>query len=295
MPHLRSIQLVAGFDLVESLRSRKAIVLLALYLMGALGASAIFIRILTAIRERLETEVGRAVDIKQLMESPGMSRFAGALTGDIDVAKAIVGIPPMAIFYGWLAMTFVPILVLFTSSDAVSGDLSSGGVRFSLFRTDRISWATGKLIGQTILMAVGVLVGALGSWLLGWLWLDGMPLGATAWWLLRISGRAIVYNFSYLGMALCASQLTRTPIRSGGLALMIMFFCYLAGNIVQFEPLAEQAPSLFLGLSKLFPNGHHLWLWHPGWFESGTAMLGLVLIGLAFFGIGFWRFARRDA
>lgn len=295
MKRAHSIRLVASFDLLESLRSRKAIVLLAMYMLGAIGASGIFIRLLSAIRERLEEQVGQAVDMKQMMESPGMARVVGALAGDEAVAGAIVTIPPLALFYGWLAMNFVPLLVLFTSADAISGDVSSGAVRFSLFRTDRVSWAVGKLIGQTSLMAVGVLVGAVACFLTGLIWLDGMPVGDTALWLLRISGRTIVYSFSYLGMVMCASQLTRTNVRAGGLALMFMFFCSVAGSVVQAEFIVEQAPTFFLAISKLFPGGHHLFLWHPGLFESSTAMLGLVSIGLGFFALGFWRFSTRDA
>jgi hypothetical protein len=250
---------------------------------------------LIAIQERLEEEVGSAIDMKQLMESKGMTRVMGALAGDDQIASAIVAIPPMALFYGWLAMNFVPLLVLFTSSDAISGDLASGGVRFSLFRTDRISWATGKLIGQTCLMAVGVLAGALACWAVGCIWLDGMPIGQTAYWLLRISGRVIVYSFAYLGMVMCASQLARTPIRSGGLALLIMFACSVAGSLVQVGAIEEQAPTFFRAVSKLFPNGHYLWLWHPGVVQYLSSIFGLIAIGLGFFALGFWRFKARDA
>ncbi len=295
MTHAQSIRLVAAFDLVESLKSRRAIVLFALYFAGALGASGIFIRVLTAIQERLEEQVGQSVDVKQLMESPGMGRLVGALAGDEQVAEAIVAIPPMALFYGWLAMNFVPLLVLFTSADAISGDLSSGAVRYSLFRTDRISWALGKLIGQTCLMAVGVLVGAIGCWLMGLVFLDDMRVGQTALWLLRISGRTIVYSFSYLGMAMCASQLTRTRFRAGGLALALMFMASLGGSVIQFEPIVDISPPVFGALAKLFPSGHHLYLWHPGVLESTTAMVGLISIGLTFFFLGFWRFSTRDA
>lgn len=295
IPRLTSIRLVASFDLLESLRSRKALVLLALYMLGSLGGSAIFVRTLSAIRERLEEEIGQKIDMAQLMESPGMTRIAGALAGDAEVAGALVSIPPMALFYGWMAMTFVPLLVLFTSADSIAGDLSSGAVRFSLFRADRLSWATGKLIGQTSLMAVGVLAGALACWAIGLLWLDDMPAGETAYWLLRISGRTVVYSFAYLGMVMCASQLTRTSIRSGGLALAIMFACSVVGGIVQAPPVTGRSPELFAALSKLFPNGHYLALWHPGVGESVTAMIGLVAIGLAFFALGFWRFSARDA
>ncbi|MBW2522794.1 MAG: ABC transporter permease subunit [Deltaproteobacteria bacterium] len=295
MIRARSARLVATFDLLESLRSRKAIALLLLYLAGALGGSALFIRLLHAIQDRLRDQYGEAATVEALMESPAMARMATELAGDAETAAAIVAIPPLALFYGWLATNFVPLLVLFTSSDAISGDLASGSVRYSLFRVDRASWVVGKLIGQTSLMALGVVVGALGCWLMGVIWLDDMPVGASAWWLLRIGGRSIIYGFAYLGVALCASQLTRTNARARALALLMMFCCSLGGGLLQLEPVEKLAPSVMGALQKLFPNGHSLALWHPGWFERGTAFAALIAIGLAYFALGFWRFSRRDA
>jgi ABC-type transport system involved in multi-copper enzyme maturation permease subunit len=295
MSRARSIRLVATFDLLESLRSRKAVVLVLLYLAGALAGSAMFIQVLHAIQRRLREQFGDSVDMKMLMESPGMARIARELSGDPQVAEAIVNIPPLALFYGMMAINFVPLLVLLTSSDAISGDVFSGSVRYSLFRVDRLSWAVGKLIGQTCLMAVGVVVGAAGSWLAGAIWLDGMQFGPTAWWMLRLAGRTCVYGFAYLGMAMCASQLTRTNSRARGLALLMMFVASLAGGLLRAETINAKAPGLFTALSKLFPNSHSLNLWHPGVAEQSTAILGLSAIGIGFFALGFWRFARRDA
>lgn len=295
MRRTRAVRLVATFDLLESLRSRKAVVLLLLYLAGALGGSALFIRLLHAIQERLREQFGEAGTMEALMESPAMARAVGELAGDPDTAAAIVAIPPLALFYAWLALNFVPLLVLFTSSDAISGELATGSVRYSLFRVDRASWAVGKLLGQTCLMALGVLIGALGCWVLGAIWLDGMPLGKTAWWLLRMAARSIVYGFSYLGVAMCASLLTRTNARARGLALLMMFLCSLVGGIFQAQPVVKSSPELFGALQKIFPNGHSLALWHPGLFERGTAMVALVAIGLAYFALGYWRFTKRDA
>jgi hypothetical protein len=130
---------------------------------------------------------------------------------------------------------------------------------------------------------------------MGLVWLEGMPVGATAYWLVRISGRTIIYSFSYLGIVMFASQVARTPIRAGGLALVIMFVCSMTGGLLKLEPIASRAPGLFGALSTLFPNGHHLHLWHPDLLPSGIAMFALISIGLAWFGLGFWFFSRRDA
>ena len=54
-----SIRLVAAFDLLESLRSRKAVVLLALYGLGSIGASAIFIRILSPFASASKSRSGK--------------------------------------------------------------------------------------------------------------------------------------------------------------------------------------------------------------------------------------------
>ena len=75
----------------------------------------------------------------------------------------------------------------------------------------------------------------------------------------------------------------------------MMFLCAVAGNLARLEPIHKRAPAVFDALAKLFPNGHHVALWHPGALESGSAMVALVAIGLAFFALGFWRFSARDA
>lgn len=291
----RTILQVAKFELLESLKSMKALVLLLLFLLGAFGASALFVNALDGIQSQLSEQLGQKVDMKMIMENPNMIRLVEQLVGDREVAKSVVTIPPLAIFYGATTLTFAPLLVLFTSSDAISSDVASGAVRFSLFRIERISWAAGKLLGQTFLMTVAVLLGAAGCLAAGLLWLDGMDIANTAWWLLRVSGSCAVYTFAYLGVAMCASQLVRTNARARALALAMMFMCSVVGGVLQAPPIAKRAPELLGALSKLLPNGHSLALWHPGLVERGTAMLALIAIGLAFFGLGFLRFHRRDA
>ena len=59
MRTLRDALVVAGFDLFESLRSRKVLVLLTLYLAGASAAAGIFV---TVLRE-IENTVARTLAV----------------------------------------------------------------------------------------------------------------------------------------------------------------------------------------------------------------------------------------
>ena len=288
----RTILQVAKFELLESLRSMKALVLVLLFWLGGFGASAFFISGL----EKLQRELGQAADIKMMMADPRWLSIMKNVLGDAEIAKSVASIPPLALLYGASALWFAPVLVWLTSSDAISSDVASGAARFSLFRIERITWAAGKLLGQTCLLAVAVLLGASGCLLAGALWYDGIDVANTAWWLLKLSWSCIVYTFAYLGVAMCASQLTRTNGRARVLALGMMLGCAIGGWVLDRKLITDNLPEgAANALSKLLPNGHSLALWHPGWVEHGTAVLALLAIGLAFFALGFLRFNRRDA
>ncbi len=294
---LRSIGLVAGFDLLESLRSRKAIALLLLYLIASVSGSAIFIHVLGELRDRVGQELGvmGTLATQALLQSEQLVELIGDLVGDRSLARTLLSLPVLALFYGWFSMTFIPLLVVLTSADSIASEIASGSVRYSLFRTDRLSWALGKLVGQLCLMTLGVLLGAAGSYALGLALYDGFAPLETAWWIARLAARSIVYGFAYLGVALCASQLVRTRAMARGLGLLLLFACWVAGTVLRIPSLNEWAPQVVSAVRHLFPNAHSLDLWRPALLDRGSAMAALVLIGLGFFALGFWRLARRDA
>jgi ABC-type transport system involved in multi-copper enzyme maturation permease subunit len=297
MGRLRIIRLVAGFDLLESLRSRKAIALLLLYLVASLGGSAIFIHVLGELRDSIGQELGLMgrMATLALLQSEELVQLIGKLVGDESLARSLLSIPVLALFYGWFSMTFIPLLVVLTSADAIAGELASGSVRYALFRVDRLSWALGKLVGQLCLMTLGVALGAIGCYLLGLILLDDFEPLASAWWIARLAGRSAVYGFAYLGVGLCASQLVRTRAMARGLGLLLLFFCWLVGHLLGSSYVTDLSPTVASGAQQLFPNAHSLDLWRPEVLDRGLAMAALLLIGLGFFALGFWRLARRDA
>ena len=293
MTLLRSIGLVALFDLYESLRSRRAIALLSLYVIAATGASAVFVKMVRAARDKLGPESTAAATA--VFQSDEFIRDVGKLLGNVEIARALVSTPPLALFYGWLAMFFIPVLIVLTSSETIATERASGAARFVLFRVDRLSWALGKLLGQLFLMAVGVGLGATASYALGLLYMPGFVPWETAWWMLRLTGRACCYGFAYLGLAFWASQWARTAARARWFGLVLLVGCWLAGSLLKLPAITERAETLATAVLRLLPGTYQLPLWDPDIVTRLTAMGALLLLGTAFFVVGYLRFARQDA
>lgn len=291
----RTIRLVAGFDLYESLRSRKAIALICLYTIAALAGSALFIKLVNEVMMDLTKEFGAAATAKML-ESEELVDFVKSrvVDGDEAVAREFLSVPPLALFYGWWASNLLPLVVVLTSADAISDPVASGGIRYAMFRASRIDWALGKLAGQTLLMAVGILIGGLAAFVLGAIMLDTFKAAPTFWWILVMCGRSLFYGFAYLGVALCASQLVRSNAAARALGIVLMFMVVVGGAIVQARFATAAAPELMKVVKQVFPNAHSITLFHPSLSTRLPSMIALTAIGAGFFALGFLRFSQRD-
>jgi ABC-type transport system involved in multi-copper enzyme maturation permease subunit len=298
---LRAAALVAWFDLRESLRSWKALALMVIYLMGSIGAAVIFVQILAEIESTMAATLSVAQTSRpgamtaSLMESEQVLNMLSGLIGDSGLAAQLVATPPVALFYGWMSMTFVPMLVTFTSAESISGELSSGACRYSLFRVDRLSWAVGKLLGQGMLMATGILAGAAGMWAVGFWGMNAFDGPATAAWLLRFSLRAWVYGYAFLGMTMGLSQLTRSVNGARALALIGLIIAAAGGGLLSIPELVARAPVAAETLRQVFPNAHKLDLWRPEADVRASAMVMLLALGTLAFSLGHQWMCRRDA
>ena len=300
MKTLRDAWVVALFDLAESLRSRKVLIFLALYVVGAIAATTIF----TEILQSIETELAEQLLVARtdrpgnlttaVMESPELRRVLSKLIGDRELVGQLVSIPPIALLYGWVAMAFGPIFVVLTSSDTVSTELATGSARFALVRTHRSSWALGKLLGQATLLGVGVGLGGIAAWVTGYLRMGSFPAVETATWTIRYAASAFVYAFAYLGLALGVSQLTRSVPWSRGLALVALIGVVVASALLRHDEYRELSPVLFDSLALLFPSTHKLDLWRTGTDVLPAAIM-LFALGTVYFTLGHLRFIRRDA
>ena len=298
---LRDAALVAWFDLWESVRSRKFLALLVIHLAGAMVATATFVEVLKELENTLAEQLAVASTDKagtmtqSLMESQQFQEVLANLLHDPELAAELISVPPIALFYGWLALFGLPALVVFTSSDAISSELSTGSARFALFRTSRSAWAFGKLGGQALLMAIMVFAGAVGVWLVAAFTMASFEGAETAWWLLRLGARAWVYGFAFLGLSLGVSQVTRSVNGSRALGLFALIAVSVAGTASQVDDVVAYAPLLIDGLSPIWPNVHKIDLWRPGLADRAPAAAMLLALGLSYFMAGHAVLLRRDA
>ena len=297
---LRDVLVIAAFELQSSLRSRKALLLLGLYLAGAMAASGAFVSMLRAVEDATAEALSVATTedpgamTRSLMENEQLLDVATELVGDRELARQLLSIPPLALFYGWLALTFVPVLVTLTSSDAIAADVDSGAARYALVRTRRSAWAAGKLLGQVLLMGCGIALGAVGSWSVGLFFTSGFEPLATGAWMLRLGGRACLSGFAYLGLVLGVSQLTRSANRARAFGLLALIAVGGLRALLGAPRVHDEAPVLFDSLAQVLPGTHAMGLWQPQLLQRLPSVGMLLALGAAFFVLGHQRFARRD-
>jgi len=282
---------VARFDLRTSLRSRRAIGLLLLYLVSALGGTVVFLKLL---QEAQRAVPGAGALVTSLKGSEQLVRLLAGLTGSRESALALIDLPAISLFYGWFALSFVPLLVTLTSYDCIAGHVGDGSIRFSLQRCSRLDWAVGKLVGQALLLAAGVATGALATFFVYLVMRSGGPLGGAALWIARFAGRALCYGFAYLGLTLLASQLTRTPNGARTVALLLLALVALGARGGVYL-LGRHLPDVAGLVKTIFPWAHGSALWRVEAAERIPAMLALLVIGAAYFALGYLVLRRRDA
>lgn len=292
---------VGVFDLRSSLRSRKAVLLILLYLAGSVASSAGFVKVLQSMERTLadalmvaQTDRPGAMTAS-MMQNEQLLEVVSDLVGDPALAAELVSIPPVALFYGWIALSFVPVLVMLNSTDAVASEVESGSARFALVRSTRLSWALGKLLGQGSLLVVGLLVGGAGAWLVGLLGLQSFEAVPNAIWALRLSLRAALMGASWLGIALGISMLVRSQSQARALGMLALIGIGVLRQVLGAPQVNDYAPVVFDTLLLLFPGTYLLDLWQPALADRLPALLMLPTLGGCAFLLGLAVFQRRDA
>jgi ABC-type transport system involved in multi-copper enzyme maturation permease subunit len=291
---LRDVWLIGWFDVRESLRSRRALTLVALYLFVSTLAAYSFVRAVEAVESKLSALASQAspdqsAAVVSLARSEGYRRILEVLTlGDGKLASYLASLPPIGLFVTVVMLSMIPWLVALTAADQVAADLHFRTVRFVVLRTSRGAFVLGKLLSQVLLLTVVTVAALLPSLWLGSHYLRSFDGAATLSFLAQIAPSLLAYAFAFLGLTSLASQLSGTPGRARALTLLLFALLWLAG-------LSTPSLGSALGvLAYLSPWQLKMMLLAEEWSQRSLAIALCLGFGLAFTAIGYLIFRRRD-
>jgi ABC-type transport system involved in multi-copper enzyme maturation permease subunit len=296
---IRDILVVARHELADAVKSRRAAVVLILYLAAAMLTCNGFISALHKIEMQLSKALGLPAAstpgtvMNVLWKSDTFRKMMKGLIGSQDVVDQLMSVHPMALVYGWLVFLFTPVLVVLAASPRISEELGSGSIKFVLLRTSRPAWCVGKFIGQALMTIVALTISAFGAWCLMRWRLAGMEGAGVAQGMVVYSWKAWLYSLSFLGLALGVSQLTRSANKAMALGFGVWMGVSVLG-VASSHLMRGGWEPLWQAVHMLVPLGHRLDLWRTDVAHVVQSGAFLVALGFVYMFAGHAFLARRD-
>ncbi len=287
---MRGLWRIAQTALCEwenALRSRRALVLLLLYL----AAAVLCMNGTISVLGKMETELVRVLRLpdsgqtgivsETLWKSKSFRNMIAAGVDDRLVFEDISKRHPVELLYAWFAFFCAPLLVVLVSGTRVAEDLRTGVARYMLVRTSRLEWSLGKYAGQALMIACALAVSAVGAWCVA---LYRLPSATAARLLPPMLGWGVsawYYSLAWLGLALGLSHLTRSGMRATAFGILGIGAC-------------EVLPHFFPEVEMLVPAGARMGLWRTSFAPQAVAVFHLATLGLVYLTAGAAVFCRRD-
>jgi ABC-type transport system involved in multi-copper enzyme maturation permease subunit len=290
----------ALWELGCAIRSRRALVILLLYLAAALlsmnGSISILGKMERELAEVLQLPASENAGVvsQALWKSKPFSRIVRAAVGSGPVLDDIFGRHPVELLYAWFAFLCAPVLAVLVCGTRVSDDLRSGAVRYMLVRESRLEWTSGKFLGQTFMIAIALAVSSLGAAGVAFFRLApdvacGLVLPMAGWGL-----RAWIYSLAWIGLALGLSHTTSSPGRATAMGILAICVFAAVSPVVELIHSSCGCFDWILHAKMLVPGSAESSLWR---FEAVPVIYGavhLVLLGLVYLMAGAALFSRRD-
>jgi hypothetical protein len=296
---LRDAGVVAMNEWQDALRSRRGLVVLLLFLAGAVGGILMAISFIHSIERNLakalvlEPTDGTGSMTATLWQNQSFRSTVTDLVDDPDLAEALLSAPPLSLFFCGIVFFLTPMLVAMTSSHRLTEDIWSGASRFVLYRTSRLAWCLGKFAGQAGVLLVALMISVPAAWLCGWIRMDDFPVWATLVSMSIFAVKAWIYALSFLGLVSGLSLFVRNPgvataIGVLGLAALSVVY-HVAGHY------SGEGWWILLELPRfLTPYAYHVDLLRPDWRHMLPSIITLLTLSLAYLLAGYAHLARRD-
>jgi hypothetical protein len=300
MNGLRQTWRVACHEGADALRSRRALVVLLLYLAAAVCNMHWSINLL----HKLETELAAAFRLPAagqagvvstaLWNAKPFQNRQKRLTDNDAVLHDITGRHPAELIYAWFAFFYTPLLEVLVAGSRISEDLGTGAARYEVFRTYRASWSLGKFTGQAFMIGLALILSGVSAYAVAKLRLAGSGTPDLFLNMLQWSARAWVYSIPYLGLAMGLSHLTRSASKATVMGIIAIAACFACSLLIRHFAAESGWRACLPQLGLLLPDGHKMLLWRNAAAPLVSGTVWLVTLGLCYLLAGYAVFRRRD-
>lgn len=300
MNGIRQIWRVACYEWSDALRSRRALVVLLLYMAAAVCTMHWSISLL----HRMENELAAMLQLPQseragvvsttLWKSKPFQRIMKQVTQDDTVLQDLTGKHPAELIYAWFAFFYTPLLVVLVAGNRIAEDIGSGAVRYVIFRASRVCWSMGKFAGQVIMIGLSLLLSGIGAYAVAKYRLAGSGSPDLLLNILQWSLRAWVYSIPYLGLAMGLSHLTRSSSKATIMGIIAITFCFVISIMIRHFTADTGWRAYLPYMRLLIPDEHKMHLWRSAAAPLVTGSTYLVTLGLCYLLTGYAFFRKRD-
>jgi ABC-type transport system involved in multi-copper enzyme maturation permease subunit len=297
---LNQIWRVACYEWFDALRSRRALVVLLLYMTAAVCNMYWSINLLRKMERELVTMLQlppsehTGVISTTLWKSKPFQRIMKNMTQNNLVLQDITGKHPVELIYAWFAFFYTPLLVVLVAGSRIAEDLGSGAVRYVIFRISRATWTLGKFLGQALMIGFALILSGIGAYAVAKYRLAGSGTPDLFLNMAQWSARAWIYSFPFLGLAMGLSLLTKSGSKATILGIVAIAVCFAVSILLRHFTADTGWRAYLPYLGVLVPEDHKMYMWRNALAPLVTGTVYLMTLGICYLLAGYAVFRHRD-
>lgn len=324
MEGLKEIGIIWRGELLRSLQSGRAVVLLLLFLLFTGIVLAITGGLAYQWNQKQEKDFNDEIaaspfkdDLdpakvaeqrKKATASDGQKKaIVGILFSDDDatLAEALLALPFGLLIVFKLTIVFLPLFIVLMGFDQISGEISTKSIRYLVVRVRRSSLVIGKYLTQATVLAMLTGICVLAMVAVSLVVDPEFTAGKAAVTFSKLWLVALVFSLAYLALTSMCSALFKQPAVSlvlNMIALFVIWFTGLVGDWFRLPGEAASSMSIaslktesFVGYLRYLSVWHYSAdLIHPSWQRFGAAGLAHLGFAMIFLGASYLVLRTRD-